>query len=342
MTAQDGRRRDGQPTLETVAAVSGFSRATVSRVINGDSRVAPGIRTAIEAAIDQVGYVPNRAARSLVTRRTDSIALVVREPVEFGVADPYLSSVVVAASQSLGGTGIQLAVMMARDDEDHARLGAYVRGGHVDGVLLVSVHDDDPLPGQLARARVPVVIGGRLMTPVPGTSSVDVDSVAGARTAAGHLLGPGRRHLAMVSGPPDMPASIDRLDGFRAALREAGHPPPPIAYGDFTRESGEAGGRELLRRLPEVDGVFAANDLMAAGVLRVLREAGRRVPDDVAVIGFDDVELCLHTDPPLTTIHQPIAQQARTMVEMVLARLEGRPVEPSVILPTHLVERGTT
>jgi DNA-binding LacI/PurR family transcriptional regulator len=334
--------RGRQPTLETVAAVSGFSRATVSRVINGSTRVAPEIRQAVEAAIEQIGYVPNRAARSLVTRRTDSIALVVREAVEFGVADPYLSSVMVAASQSLVGTGIQLAVMMARNDDDHAKLGSYVRGGHVDGVILVSLHDDDPLPGQLARAGVPVVIGCRPWAPLPGTSSVDVDNLGGGRIAAEHLLDRGRTRLAMVVGPMDMTASVDRLDGFRAVVREAGQAPPTIVYGTYTRESGEEGAREVLRRLPEVDGIFAGNDLMAAGVLRVLREAGRRVPDDVAVIGFDDVELSLHTDPPLTTIHQPIAQQARTMVELLLARLEGRPAEDALVLPTHLVVRGTT
>ena len=340
MAEQNGRRPP--PTLETVAAATGFSRATVSRVINGSTRVAPEIRRAVQAAIEQIGYVPNRAARSLVTRKTDSIALVVREAVEFGVADPYLSTVVVAASQSLVGTGMQLAVMMARNDDDHAKLGNYVRGGHVDGVILVSLHDDDPLPGQLARAGVPFVLGCRPWVPLPGTSSVDVDNLGGARAAAEHLLGRGRRRLAMVVGPMDMTSSIDRLDGFRAAVREAGEAPPTIVYGTYTRESGAEGAREILRRFPEVDGIFAANDLMAAGVLRALRATGRRVPDDVAVIGFDDVELSRHTDPPLTTIHQPIALQARTMVELLLARLEGRPAEDAVVLPIELVIRGTT
>lgn len=330
-----------QPTLETVAAVSGYSRATVSRVVNGSERVAPKIRRAVEEAIDRVGYVPNRAARSLVTRRTDSIALVVREPVDFGVADPYLSSLIIAASQSLAGTGVQLAVMMARDDEEHAQLGDFVLNGHVDGAILVSVHDDDRLPARLARAGVPVVVGGRPATPTPGVGFVDVANLSGAHLAAEHLLARGRRQLAMVTGPNDMTAANDRLDGFRAALRAAGHPSPTVAYGTFTLESGEAGTREILRRLPEVDAIFAANDVMAAGVLRVLRETGRAVPDDVAVIGFDDVPLALHTDPPLTTIHQPLAQQARQMVEMMLARLQERAVDTAVVLPTHLVVRGS-
>jgi DNA-binding LacI/PurR family transcriptional regulator len=334
-----GRRA---PTLETVAAVSGFSRATVSRVINGSTTVAPEIRRAVEEVIDQIGYVPNRAARSLVTRRTGSIALVVREPVEFGLADSYLSSMVVAASQSLAGTGVQLAVMMAANDSDHAKLGAYVRGGHVDGVLLISVHDDDPLPGQLIRAGVPVVIGGRPATPLRGGSSVDSDNRQGGGLAAEHLIGIGRTRLAVLAGPSDMTAAVDRLDGFRAAVRAAGLEPPAVAYGDFTRESGAVAMREILHRRPDTDAVFGGNDLMAMGALKVLREAGRQVPADVAVLGFDDINLSRYCDPPLSTVHQPIAEQARLMVQMVLDRIEGKPVEESVVLPVRLVHRAST
>ena len=356
MTARRGRqggqgastdekaRRTGRrlPTLETVAAVSGFSRATVSRVINQSPTVAPEIREAVEAVIEQLGYVPNRAARSLVTRRTGSIALVVREPVEFGVTDSYLSGVIVAASQSLAGTGVQLAVMMAANDTDHAKLGSYVRSGHVDGVLLFSVHDDDPLPSQLVRAGVPVVLGGRPTVPLAGGSYVDTDNRGGAEAAAGHLLGLGRRHLAMISGPPDMTAAVDRLDGFRNALRRAGQAPPTVAYGDFTRAAGGTAMREILDRLPEVDAVFAANDLMALDALRALREAGRRVPDDVAVVGFDDIDLGRFAEPQLTTVHQPIAEQATLMVRMVLEQIEGQPPREPTVLPVHLVVRGST
>jgi DNA-binding LacI/PurR family transcriptional regulator len=283
--------------------------------------------------------VPNRAARSLVTRRTDSIAFVVREPVGFGIADPYLSSLMVAASQSLVGAGVQLVVMMAQDDDEHAQLANYVRGGHVDGVMLVSVHDDDPLPRQLIRAGIPTVLGGRPAAPLEGGSYVDSDNVGGARLAAQRLLSQGRTRLASIAGPTDMMAAVDRLDGFRAALREAGSQPPTVAYGTFVRESGEQAMRELLRREPDVDGVFAANDLMAIGAMSVLREAGRRIPDDVAVIGFDDVELARHTEPSLTTIRQPIAQQARLMVEALVVQINGGPAPASSTLPTTLVER---
>jgi DNA-binding LacI/PurR family transcriptional regulator len=248
----------------------------------------------------------------------------------------------VAASQSLAGTGVQLAVMLAADDADHAKLGQYVRGGHVDGVLLISVHDDDPLPGQLIRAGVPVVVGGRPPAPLQGGTYVDCDNRGGAELAAQHLISLGRRRLAVIAGPPDMTAAVDRLDGFRAAARAAGVDPPAVAYGDFTRESGGPACHTLLQRLPDVDGIFAANDLMALGALRVLRDAGRDVPRDVAVIGFDDIPQALYCDPSLSTIHQPIGEQARTMVNLVLDRIARRPVEEAVILPVHLVARAST
>jgi DNA-binding LacI/PurR family transcriptional regulator len=338
--SSSSRTSGGQPTLATVAAAAGVSPATVSRVINDSAPVTAAIREAVETAIARLGYVPNRAARSLVTQRTDSIALVVREPVGFGIADPYLSSMTVAASQSLVGTGVHLVVMMAQNGDDHAQLAHYVRAGHVDGVLLLSVHDDDPLPQQLLRARIPMVLGGRPMTALEGCQYVDVDSRGGARLAAGRLLTAGRTRLATIAGPMDMGAGVDRLDGFRSALREQGQPPPAVAYGSFTRASGEEAMRVLLTRESDLDAVFAASDMMAIGAMAVLKKAGRRIPDDVAVIGFDDVELGRHTDPTLTTIHQPIAEQARLLVELLVNQIKGAAAEPvPTVLPTTLVER---
>lgn len=336
-----GQRRT-LPTLATVATVAGVSPATVSRVINGSTTVAPHIRAAVEDAITHLGYVPNRAARSLVTRRSDSIALVVREQVEFGVADAYLSSTIVAASQSLVGTGFQLVVMMANSDDEHAQLANYVRAGHVDGVILVSLHADDPLPQQLLRARIPTVLSGRPFTALPsGGSYVDVDNVGGGRLAAQRLVEGGRQRLATIGGPVDMTAATDRLTGFRSTVTDAGLQVEAVTLGDFHTASGETAMREILTRAPDVDGVFAASDLMAAGAMRVLRAAGRTVPDDVAVIGFDDVELARHTEPPLTTVRQPVADVIRVVTEMLIRQINGGPVEDPVVLPTTLVVRDS-
>ncbi len=333
--------RGSVPTLATVAAVAGVSPATASRVINGSSKVAPQLRAAVEQAIEQLGYVPNRAARSLVTRRSNSIALVVREQVEFGFADAYLSSTVVAASQTLVGTGFQLVVLMAQNDVDHAELAGYVRAGHVDGVILVSVHAEDPLPRQLARAGIPTVLGGRPHIRLPGTTYVDVDNLDGGRQVAARLIGIGRRRLATIAGPADMTAATDRLAGFRAGLDDAGVHLAGVAVGDFHRASGEAATLDLLAREPQLDGIFAASDLMAVGAVTVLRRQGRRVPEDVAVIGYDDLDLAQHTDPPLTTVHQPVGEAVRIMVGMLLQQVGGGPVAEPVVLPTHLVIRSS-
>jgi DNA-binding LacI/PurR family transcriptional regulator len=333
--------RRHKPTLDTVAAEAGVSRATVSRVINGSPRVSPEVKTAVETAITRLGYVPNRAARSLAMRRTDSIALVMREPDATVLADPYLGNIIIATSQALVGTGVQLVLVNAQNDAEHSRLADYVRSGHVDGVLLASMHDDDPLPRLLLEAGIPTVVGGRPQRHLPGLSYVDVDNVGGAQMATEHLLGSGRRRIATIAGPQDMTAGADRLGGYRRALADAGRKADRVAYGDFTRESGEQAMAALLSRHPDLDGVFVANDLMAVGALRALRAAGRTVPDDVAVVGYDDIEMARHTEPPLTTIHQPIIDQARTMTELLLTQIGGDPVGDPVVLPTELVERGS-
>jgi DNA-binding LacI/PurR family transcriptional regulator len=328
-----------KPTLDTVAAEAGVSRATVSRVINGSPRVSPEVKVAVESAIALLGYVPNRAARSLAMRRTDSIALVMREPDATVLGDPYLGNIIIATSQTLIGTGVQLVLVNAQNTAEHAQLADYVRGGHVDGVLLASMHDDDPLPRVLLEAGIPTVVHGRPSRPLPGLSYVDVDNVGGAQLAAERLLSAGRKRIATIAGPQDMTAGLDRLAGYRRALAQAGRKADRVAYGDFTRESGQLAMTALLERHPDLDAVFVANDLMAVGALRSLRDAGRRVPADVSVVGYDDIEMARHTEPPLTTIHQPIVDQARTMTELLLTQIGGDPVADPVILPTELVER---
>jgi DNA-binding LacI/PurR family transcriptional regulator len=247
----------------------------------------------------------------------------------------------VTASRALSGTGHHLVLMVAQDDEDHRSVGDYVRSGHVDGVILVSGHRGDPLPEQLLAAHVPLVVGGRPPDPLVGACWVDADNVGGGRLAARRLLEGGRRKLAAISGPPDMTAAADRLGGFRDELGAAGADAGLVAYGTFTRTSGERAMRELLERAPDIDAVFAGSDVTAVGALRALADAGRRVPGDVAVVGFDDVELARFTDPPLTTIRQPSGEQARVLVSALLAQVRGEPTPAPVVLPTELVVRAS-
>ncbi|GAB3497622.1 LacI family DNA-binding transcriptional regulator [Nocardiopsis coralliicola] len=329
-----------RPTLEAVARRAGVGRGTVSRVINGSARVSPRTRQAVLDAVDALGYVPNRAARTLVTRRTDTVALVVSEPEERLFAQPFFADIVRGVSAVLTERGRQLLLATARTRADHERLGDYLAGGHVDGVLLVSLHTDDPLPERLASARVPYVLGGRpLHPPRDAAHCVDIDNVGGARSAVQHLVAAGRRRIATIAGPPDMAAGADRLTGYRAALRDGGAGAPLVARGDFSSASGARAMRELLGGAPDLDAVFAASDDMALAALRELRAAGRRVPDDVALVGYDDSAAAAGADPPLTTVHQPARRMGGEMARALLDRaIEGAPPD-SLVLDTRLVIR---
>ncbi|MEW2475588.1 LacI family DNA-binding transcriptional regulator [Micromonospora gifhornensis] len=329
-----------RPTLEAVARRAGVSRATVSRVVNGSTTVAEPIREAVRQAVAELGYVPNLAARSLVTQRTDSIALVMPEEATRVFSDDQVfPGIIRGAAQELEAADKQLVLMLAGSPAGHERVERYTTGRHVDGVLFASLHGADPLPAKLAALGIPVVCSGR---PLDGANVpyVDVDQVAGVTKAVRHLIGTGRRRIATIAGPQDMVAGIERLAGYRDTVAAAGLP-QMVAVGDFTRESGAAAMRELLTAHPDLDAVFAASDLMAHAALRTLREAGRRVPEDVAVIGFDDIETAAYTEPPLTTVRQPIVELGRQGTRLLLRLAAGEEVEPALILPTELILRDS-
>src|SRR4051812_3701272 len=322
MTTTGGRT--SSPTLDEVAVLAGVSRATVSRVINDSPRVSPEARSAVQAAVEQLRYVPNRMARSLVTRRTDTIALVLSEPNTRAFSDPFFASIVRGVSATLADTDLNLVLLTARGTREQEKIARYVRQGHVDGVILMSLHSDDLLPDLLAEAHVPVVLSGRSLDDRP-VAYVDADNLGGAEEATRYLLDQGRRCIATVTGPSDMIAGIDRYAGYRNALEAAGRAVRPelVAEGDFTEAGGARAMTELLERAPDLDAVFAASDPMALGALRVLREAGRRVPEDVAVVGFDDAAVAATADPPLTTVAQPLGEMSRLMTELLLEQIEG-------------------
>jgi DNA-binding LacI/PurR family transcriptional regulator len=235
-----------------------------------------------------------------------------------------------------------------------------VVGGHVDGVLLASLHGDDPLPGILERAGVPAVLvgrptgrggpggsrrGGPPENRVARTSHVDADNRGGARAAVAHLASRGRRRIATITGPLDMGVGLDRLDGYRDGLAAAGLAADPglVEPGDFTEEGGAAATARLLERPgPPVEAIFAASDLMAAGALRALRAAGRRVPEDVAVVGFEDSAVARYAQPPLTTVRQPIEEMGRQATRLLLAKVAGEAGGMHLILDTELVVRAST
>ena len=333
--------RGRAPTLESVAARAGVSRATAGRVLAGSTKVRAEAREAVLRAAADLSYVTNRAARSLMTRRSDSIAFVVAEPEERFFADPHFSFVLRGAHAGVADHDVQLVFSMITSDADRERFERFARGGHVDGVILLSLHGDDPLPRRLHEAGVPVMLSGRPFSPIPGLPYVDTDNEGGARSAVALLAERGRRRIATITGPPDMTVSIDRHAGYQAELAVRGLRAHAVAAGDFSAESGRRAMAELLAAAPTLDAVFVASDLMALGALRTLAEAGKAVPDDVAVVGFDDSPLGATTEPALTTIRQPVAAMGTALARGLLKGIErGEPVAP-VIMPTEVVLRGS-
>jgi DNA-binding LacI/PurR family transcriptional regulator len=313
------RPRRARPTLEEVAAAAGVGRGTASRVINGSAKVSDAARQAVEGAIAELGYVPNRAARTLVTQRTDAVALVIAESEERIFAEPFFAGVVRGVSTALSDARLQLVLLLAHTAQRRGQLDDYLSRQHVDGVLLLSLHDDDTLPDRIRERGLPVVLGGRAPEHQQG-SFVDVDNVLGTRLAIDHLVHRGRTRIATIAGPADMVVGRTRHEGYLAGLAAAGLEADDslVVRGDFSQDSGET-------------------------AMRVLREAGRQVPGQVSVVGFDDSPLAQSTHPPLTTVHQSPEQMGREMVALLVdtMRHPDQPPAPR-LLETRLVVRESS
>jgi DNA-binding LacI/PurR family transcriptional regulator len=332
-------------TLDEVARVAGVSRATVSRVVNGVASVDESMRQIVEQAISTTGYFPNRAARSLVTRRAGSIALLLPEQSRM-LGDPFFVRVVSGVMSVLRPSGVHLVLMMADAAAGDGKgtpdqVVNDLRQGRLDGVILIHTRHEDPLPHLLIEEHLPVVLSGRPEHPM-SISYVTVDQIAGGALVAEHLIGRGCTKIATISGPLDTPAGQDRLAGFRNGMAARGLPAPVAVEGEFTWESGVAAMEQLLTEFPEVDGVFIASDLMANGALSVLHRHGRSVPGDVAVVGFDDSSAALSCDPPLTTVRQPVEDMAAEMARLLLRQIDrvDAPHASVVFEPTLVIRQS--
>ncbi|MEU5875142.1 LacI family DNA-binding transcriptional regulator [Glycomyces sp. NPDC047369] len=328
-----------RPTIHDVAAAAGVSRGTVSRVLNGKSNVSLSAETAVRRAVAETGYVVNRAARSLVTSRTGSIVMVLSEPQERLFEDPNFSVLMRVATNQLAERDMSLVLMIAGDDRGRDRVARYLRGGHADGALLVSTHAGDPLLDEIERSGIPAVACGAVLGRESVIPYAAADDRGGAAAMTEYLVEQGRRKIGMITGPLDTPGGALRLEGFTGVLgRKAAK--QLVVHGDYTQAAGEAAMRRLLAAVPDIDAVFVASDLMAAGALQALHEAGRRVPEDVAVGGFDDSVIATATRPALTTVRHPLARVAEETVRLLIELLDEHEVEP-VILPTELVVRDS-
>ena len=332
--------RGKRPTIRDIAREAGVSRGTVSRVLNGGEYVSPAALAAVQAAIERTGYVANKHARSLASGRANTMAFLLTEPHHLLFEDPNFSTLLRGAAQALSVRDLPLVLVLASTPAERRRTLAYLTGGHVDGVLVVSSHSGDPLVSDLVDAGIPVVSCGRPLGQRGRLAYVAADDFGGAQEMTSHMLASGRRRVAMISGPLDTSGGVDRLAGYRAAVGEAWDE-RLVAHGEYSRAGGRQAMEVLLKSAPELDAVFVGSDLMAAGALTALKEAGRTVPTDVSVGGFDDSALATSLEPPLSTVHQPLERISEEMVRLLLERVEGKdPV--SVTVPTRLVLRHST
>lgn len=333
--AQHGAR-PRRATIFDVAAEANVSRGTVSRYLNDEPYVSDVSRDAIEKAIAKVGYVRNMAARNLVTQRTRAVGLLVHEPHSVFLEDPNIGAILLGTNARLSESDYQLVCLIIGSDRDSARVAEYLRGGFVDGVVIVSAREHDPIATAIAQIGLPAVFVGH-----PSTASdipyVGIDNRTAARDITMRLIGTGRRRVGMIAAALDRDSGAERLAGFRDALGDDFDPSLVIDFPLYSRGSGVDGMRRLLEIAPDIDGVFAASDAIAAGAMDVLRESGRSVPGDVGIVGFDDSEWAVRCQPPLSTVRQPADLLGREAASLVLELIDGAETpESGRLLPTEV------
>ena len=326
--------------LEQIAKLSGVSRSTVSRVINDDPRVSEDTRSRVSQVIQQLNYQPNAAARSLAGGHTAILGLVIPTGVSSVFSDPYFPNLIRGISAASREQNYSVMLWLAEPDYERRTIMQVLMNGFIDGIIVSSFPIDETMVEALSKSGLPFILVGRDPSH-PAVSYVDVENRRGAVEAVTHLIRMGRRRIAHISGPLNTVVGMDRRDGYLEALKTRGviYDPALNIEGNFSEEDGYSITKMLLPNHP--DAIFAASDAMALGSLRALREAGKRIPEDVAVIGFDDMPFSANAEPPLTTIRQPIQRTGRfaaqTLIDMVqhpedqLAR--------RILLPTELVIR---
>jgi DNA-binding LacI/PurR family transcriptional regulator len=325
-------------TLAEVAREAGVSIATASRVLNNSTKVSVEAHRSVCDAASRLGYRRHRAAWAKAQRKPPAVAAVVHAGHHMLFTEPFFARFIGAAELELAQFHIPLLVTSVTGTLIET-VGRYLQGGHIDGIILVSDHGPMPLAGSLATLGLPIIVVGRPLH-ASAVSYVDADNRGGARKAVEYLIAKGRRAIAHIAAPPDTGVGADRLAGYRDAMRAVGATDTPIAYGDWSQASGAHAMQRLLDQRPALDAVFVASDVMAAGALRCLSRAGCRVPDGIALVGFDDHSLAQQVRPSLTTVRQPIEEFASVAVRRLLAMTRGEPDDQQeTVLPTQLILR---
>lgn len=329
------------PTLIDVAHAAGVSRATASRVLAGQTTVDPDLAARVMAAARLLDYRTNTAARALRSGASGSIAVVIPNSELDGLSGPFVGAPLRGATTTLFEHGFQ-PVLLLDDGRDPGPLLHYLGSQHVEGAVVILQHESEPLFRRLTDASVPVVYVGRPSSDLAADDAwVESDNYGGARLATRTLLEAGRRDLGTIVGPAHYRPAIERLRGFFDELADWGLAPGPVSRATFTMSSGASAAAQLLHRTT-LDGIFAQSDLLAVGAMRVIATAGRRVPDDIAMVGFDDTVVAATSDPPLTSIRQPFQETGSCAAELILDIVGGAAARPhQVVLPTTLTVRDS-
>jgi DNA-binding LacI/PurR family transcriptional regulator len=328
-------------TVQDVAAAAGTSRGSVGRVLRGDGYVSAEARAAIEAAIERTGYVPSASARNLVMRRTQAVAVVLREPLALFVEDSNIGTVLLGVNAVLAAADHQMLLLVIDSDEDTRRVARHIGGGIADAVIMFSSSADDDLMRVIRRQRIPVAMfGSGRDLDLPHATFVGTDNRAASREIVARMR-ERRRRVAMIRSTVTDEWAQERYEGYRDALGADFDDElvEPVDY--FTADEGATAMERLLQRRPDLDGVFGASDAIAAGALRVLQAHERRVPQEVAVVGFDDSVWAGRTDPPLSTVRQPAREMGAAAAEAVLTAIAGDEAPRELQLASELVWRGS-
>ncbi len=327
--------------LEEIAKLSGVSRSTVSRVINNDPHVRDETRARVWEVVRRLNYHPNAAARGLAAGRTRVLGLVIPTGVAALFTDPYFPILIQGVTSACNAHDHSVMLWLAEPEYERRAIRQIMHNGLIDGVIVAAMLVDDPLVEALTNSEIPFILVGRHPTN-PKVNYIDVDNLNGAITMVDHLYRAGRRRIATVTGPRNVVAGSHRLEGYLSALSAHNVAPENelIAEGDFSEMGGYHAMRQLLPHRP--DAVFAASDIMAIGALRAIREARLRVPEDIAVTGFDDMPFAARADPPLTTIRQPIQRTGALAAETIIDLIEHPDSQlRRVVLPVELVVRAS-
>jgi len=326
-------------TIEEIAKKAGVSRSTVSRVINDDPNVKEQTRERVMEVVTSNNYVPNRAARKLAGGRTGVIGLVIPIGVSRLFVEPFFPSLIQSVTNRCNQNNRSVMFWLGEPEYERRMIDQVIGNDLLDGVIVSSVRLEDPIVAALSRSPIPFVLVGRYETD-PAASFVDIDNRAAARSAVEYLIQIGRKKIATITGPQNMLVSQDRLEGYVEALKKANVAIEAnlVVDGGFTEEGGYGAMSRLFAEMP--DAIFAASDAMAMGAIRFLKERGQRVPEDVAVVGFDDAPFAATAHPALTTIHQPAELMGAHAVDLLIELLENNHTQPITrILPSDLIIR---